>query len=226
MVIADDDPEGFRRPVTPELVPPAPEPVATTTGLHAVVESVLDGAVRGAVEDPMPLYDAHDVRMHVQTPVAPGMTTFVVPALARLTRRWGNRVVNVGSRLSFSLKALLATVPPLATSVTLGTRELHSLASLVVQRLRAEDLPVDHRFVQRVTVNAYVWPGGGRPLAGRTGRPCHASPACGRPVPSPVSARASGPGGPPRRSRPPTCDAPRHLPRRPSRAQPLTSGGG
>ena len=79
MVMADDDPEGFRAPVTPELVPAAPEPAATTTGLHAVVESVLDGAVRGAVADPMPLYDAHDVRMHVQTPVAPGMTTFVVP---------------------------------------------------------------------------------------------------------------------------------------------------
>jgi hypothetical protein len=169
MVMADDDPEGSRAPVTPELVPAAPEAAATTTGLHAVVESVLDGAVRGAVADPMPLYDAHDVRMHVQTPVAPGMTTFVVPALARLTRRWGNRVVNLGSRLSFSLKTLLATVPPLATSVALGTRELHSLASLVVQRLRAEDLPVDHRFVQRVTVNAYVWPGGGRPLASAHG---------------------------------------------------------
>ena len=169
MAMAGDDPEEVRAPVTPELVPPAREPTPTTTGLHGVVESILDSAVRGAVADPMPLYNAHDVRAHVQSPVAPGMTTFVVPALARLGRRWGNRVVNVGSRLSFSVKTLLATVPPLATSVALGTRELHSLASLVVQRLRAEDLPVDPRFVQRVTINAYVWPGGGRPLASAHG---------------------------------------------------------
>ncbi|HEV2311356.1 MAG TPA: hypothetical protein VGU73_12615 [Acidimicrobiia bacterium] len=166
MVIADDDPDGWRAPVTPELVPTAPEPARSTTGLHAVVEGILDSVVARAVSDPMPLHNAHDVRAHVQTPIAPGMTTLVVPALTRLSRRWAGRAVNIGSRLSFSVKTLLTTVPPLATSVALGTRELHSLASLVVQRLRAEGLPVDHRFVQRVTVNAYVWPGGGRPLAG------------------------------------------------------------
>jgi len=165
MVIADDDPERRRAPVTPELVPAARAPAGSTTGLHAVVESVLDSVVARAVADPMDLHTAEDVRAHVQTPIAPGMTTFVVPALARVSRRWANRVVNIGSRLSFSMKTVLATIPPLATSVALGTRELHALASLVVQRLRTEGLPVEHRFVQRVTVNAYVWPGGGRSLA-------------------------------------------------------------
>lgn len=164
MVMADD-PERRLPPVTPELVPAAPAPAGSTTGLHAVVEGILDAVVGRAVADPMDVHTAEDVRAHVQTPVAPGMTTFVVPAVARLSRRWANRVVNVGSRLSFSMKAVLATIPPLATSVALGTRELHALASLVVQRLRTEGLPVEHRFVQRVTVNAYVWPGGGRSLA-------------------------------------------------------------
>ena len=48
--------------------------------------------------------------------------------------------------------------------MTLGSRELHALASFVVNRLDADGIPVDPRFVQRVTVNAYVWPGGGRDL--------------------------------------------------------------
>ena len=166
MATVDDDPDRWRPPHAPELVPARREPPASTTGLHGLVEGVLDAAVGRAVTDPMPVYTADDVRAHVQTPVAPGVTTLVVPAFVRLSRRWGHRVVKVGSRLSFSVKTLLAAVPPLATSVALGTRELHALASLVVQRLRAEGLPVDHRFVQRVAVNAYVWPGGGRPLGG------------------------------------------------------------
>jgi hypothetical protein len=169
MVIADDDPDAWRTPVTPELVPPARQPPRSTTGLHAVVEGILDAVVGRAVVDPMPLHRAEEVRAHVQSPVGPGMTTVVVPALARLSRRWANRAVHVGSRLSFPVKTLLTAVPPVATSVALGTRELHALASLVVQRLRAEGLPVDRRFVQRVTVNAYVWPGGGRPLGGAHG---------------------------------------------------------
>jgi hypothetical protein len=91
----------------------------------------------------------------------------VVPAVARLAGRWSDRVLRLGSRLSFPAKALLAAVPPLAGSLALGARELHVLASLVVNRLRAEGHPIDRRFVQRVTVNAYVWPGGGRPAGPR-----------------------------------------------------------
>jgi len=72
--------------------------------------------------------------------------------------------VRLGSKVSFSVKALLAAVPPITSSVTLGTRELHVLASFVVNRLRAAGVEVDRRFVQRVTVNAYVWPRGGREL--------------------------------------------------------------
>ncbi len=150
--------------------PPAPvgmawlDPPAWAGSLHGFVEAVLDVAVRRAVEEPLPVHTAADVREAAQAPSGVGLTTFVVPAVARFAGRWSKRVVKLGSRLSFSVKALLQAVPPLATSATLGTRELHALASLVVNRLRAEGLPVDRRFVQRVTVNAYVWPGGGRPL--------------------------------------------------------------
>ncbi len=121
-------------------------------------------AVSRAVADPLPVVTADDVRAAVQGPANATVTAFVAPAVAGVARRVSNRVMTVGSRVSFSVKALLAAVPPLTTSVTLGTRELHALASLVVNRLRAAELPVDRRFVQRVTVNAYVWPGGGQDL--------------------------------------------------------------
>jgi len=140
------------------------EPPSWTASLHGFVEAVLDVAVRRAIEEPLAVHTAADVRAAARAPVGAGVTTFVVPALVRFAGRWTKGVVKLGSKFSFSVKALLQAVPPLATSVTLGTRELTALASLLVNRLRAEGLPVDRRFVQRVTVNAYVWPGGGRPL--------------------------------------------------------------
>jgi hypothetical protein len=139
-------------------------PGALAQQLHGAVESILDAAVNRAITDPLPVHNAADVRAAIRTPAGAGVTTMVVPALASATRRWTRRIETVGSRLSFTVKALLAAVPSLASSVTLGTRELHALASLVVNRLRDEGLPVDRRFVQRVAVNAYVWPAGGRPL--------------------------------------------------------------
>jgi hypothetical protein len=132
--------------------------------LHGVVEAILDAAVRRAVEDPLPVHTAADVRAAARAPVPAGLTTLVVPAVARVAGRWSTRVVSLGSRVSFSVKALLAAVPPLASSLAVGTRELHALGSLVVNRLRAAGHPVEPRFVQRVTVNAYAWPGGGRTL--------------------------------------------------------------
>jgi hypothetical protein len=132
--------------------------------LHGAVESILDAAVGRALTDPLPVHNADDVAAAVRAPAGAGMTTMVVPVLAGATRRWSRRIETVGSRLSFTVKALLAAVPSLASSVTLGTRELHALASLVVNQLRDEGLPVDRRFVQRVAVNAYVWPAGGRAL--------------------------------------------------------------
>jgi len=150
--------------------PPVPtgmawlDPPAWAGNLHGFVEVLLDVAVRRAVENPMPVKTADDVRDASRAPTGAGITTFVVPAIARVAGRWTKGAARIGSKLSFSVKALLQAVPPLAASVTIGTRELHALASLVVNRLRAAGLPVDRRFVQRVTVNAYVWPSGGRPL--------------------------------------------------------------
>jgi hypothetical protein len=160
--------------MTLEQPRPEPPPVPTGMGwldppawagsLRGLVEAVLDVTVRRAVEDPLPVKSADDVRAAARAPTGTGVTTVVVPALVRFAGRWTKGVVRIGSKLSFSVKALLQALPPLAASVTVGTRELHALASLVVNRLRADGLPVDRRFVQRVTVNAYVWPGGGRPL--------------------------------------------------------------
>jgi hypothetical protein len=140
------------------------DPATWIPSLLSLVEDVLDTVVNRAVAEPLPVHNAADVRDALEGPTGTGVTTFVVPALAQVTKRWSGRVASLGSKLSFTVQALLTAVPPLATSVTVGSRELHALASLVVNRLRAEGLPVDRRFVQRVTVNAYVWPSGGHAL--------------------------------------------------------------
>ena len=143
---------------------PRVDVAALGPAIQGVVEQALDTVVQRAVTEPLDVHNADDVRAAVQGPANAPLTTFVAPALAGVAKRFSNRVVRVGSKVSFSVKALLAAVPPLASSVTLGHRELHALASLVVNRLRAAGLPVDRRFVQRLTVNAYVWPGGGKDL--------------------------------------------------------------
>jgi hypothetical protein len=137
---------------------------AVGPAIQGVVEQALDRVVTRAVADPLAVHSPDDVRAALESHSSPSIPTFVAPALAGVAKRVSNRVVSLGSKMSFSVKALLAALPPLASSVTLGTRELHTLASFVVNRLRVADVPVDHRFVQRVTVNAYVWPGGGRDL--------------------------------------------------------------
>lgn len=149
----------------PATATPGPQPGASLIdNLTGLAENVLDNVVGKAVVDPLDVRTADDVRAAVKAPTAAGATTFVLPALAGAARRWSGRVEKIGSRMSLTMKALLTAVPPLATSVTLGMREMHVLTSLVVHRMREEGLPVDRRFVQRVTVNAYVWPAGGRAL--------------------------------------------------------------
>ena len=137
---------------------------AVVPAIQGVVEQALDTVVTRAVAEPLPVHSPDDVRAALEGPSAFTVTTFVAPALTGVAKRFSNRVVRLGSKVSFSVKALLAAVPPIASSVTLGTRELHVLASFVVNQLRAADVEVDRRFVQRVTVNAYVWPRGGREL--------------------------------------------------------------
>ncbi len=132
--------------------------------IQGVVEQALDTVVARAVTEPLAVHSPDDVRAALEGPSAFTVTTFVAPALTGVAKRFSNRVVRLGSKVSFSVKALLAAVPPIASSVTLGTREIHVLASFVVNRLRAAGVPVDRRFVQRITVNAYVWPRGGRDL--------------------------------------------------------------
>jgi len=132
--------------------------------IQGVVEQALDTVVTRAVAEPLPVHSPDDVRAALEGPSAFTVTMFVAPAPTGVAKRFSNRVVRLGSKVSFSVKALLAAVPPIASSVTLGTRELHVLASFVVNQLRAADVEVDRRFVQRVTVNAYVWPRGGREL--------------------------------------------------------------
>jgi hypothetical protein len=137
---------------------------AVGPAIQGAVEQALDRVVTRAVAEPLEVHSPEDVRAAVEGQSSLSIPTFVAPALTGVAKRLSSRAVSLGSKMSFSVKALLAALPPLTSSVTLGTRELHALASFVVNRLRAADVPVDPRFVQRVTVNAYVWPSGGRDL--------------------------------------------------------------
>jgi hypothetical protein len=132
--------------------------------VEGMVEQVLDTVVGRAMAEPLPVHTPEEVRAAVEGGSGGTVTAFMAPAVTGIAKRFSNRVVTLGSKMSFSVKALLAAVPPLTSSVTLGTREFHALASFVVNRLRAADLPVERRFVQRLTVNAYAWPGGGHDL--------------------------------------------------------------
>lgn len=137
---------------------------AVGPAIQDVVEQVLDTVVARAVAEPLPVHSPDEVRAAVEGSSGGTVTAFMAPALTGIARRFSNRVVSLGSKMSFSVKALLAALPPLTSSVTLGHRELHALASYVVNRLGAVGVPIDRRFVQRVTINAYAWPGGGHDL--------------------------------------------------------------
>lgn len=119
------------------------------------VEALLVKVVQAAVDDPYPVHTAEDVMDHIERdghqPAFGGALLLAIVARSR-------RMLKVGGRaVPLAVVAKLGT--DLVTSFRLGAYELELLASLVVQRLRDDGLPVDPVTVQRITVNAYVRPG-------------------------------------------------------------------
>lgn len=118
------------------------------------VETLLDRVVARAVTDPLDVHSVDDVRACLaDAPGGAGGAAAWVTALAGRTKR----------TLSFRGRAIPLTMAAklgseAVGSFRLGAYELEILASLLVQRLRAANLAVEPRAVQRVTVNAYVWP--------------------------------------------------------------------
>jgi hypothetical protein len=135
------------------------------------VERLLDAVIGAAIAEPVPVSDPEEVveRLRAEAPAAmrgarsaggfPGLPAGAVP--------WAKLAAMVAARSKRSLRFGRRAVPvavattmgrELVSSFRLGALELEVLASLLVNRLRAEGLPVDPRFVQRVTVNAYLDP--------------------------------------------------------------------
>jgi hypothetical protein len=118
------------------------------------VETLLDRVVARAVADPLDVHTVDDVRERLgEAPTGSGSAAAWVTALAGRTKR---TVSLRGRAIPLTVATKLGTEA--VTSFRLGAYELEVLASLLVHRLREAGLPADARAVQRVTVNAYVWP--------------------------------------------------------------------
>jgi hypothetical protein len=125
-------------------------PAAATEAL----EQLLDRIVKSAIEQPIPVFSAADVRHRLETEGhAPPVGGALFLALAARSKR----SLKVGKR-AVPLAVAAKIGADVASSFRLGAFELELLASLVVNRLRKAGMPVDPRLVQRITVNAYLSP--------------------------------------------------------------------
>jgi len=119
------------------------------------LEHLLDRIVKSAVEQPVPVYSAADVRHRLETEGHPppygGALFFAIAARSRKSLKVGKRAVPIAVAAKLGADVV--------GSFRLGAFELELLASLVVNRLRKAGMPVDPRLVQRITVNAYLAPG-------------------------------------------------------------------
>jgi hypothetical protein len=118
------------------------------------LEHLLDRIVKSAIEQPVPVFSAADVRHRLDTEGHPppygGALFFAIAARSRKTLKVGKRAVPLAVAAKLGADAV--------GSFRLGAFELELLASLVVNRLRKAGMPVDPRLVQRITVNAYLAP--------------------------------------------------------------------
>jgi hypothetical protein len=118
------------------------------------LEQLLDRIVKSAMDQPVPVFSAADVRHRLETeghaPPVGGAVFLALAARSRRTLKVGKRAVPIAVAAKIGADVV--------SSFRLGAFELELLASLVVNRLRKAGLPVDPRLVQRITVNAYLAP--------------------------------------------------------------------
>jgi hypothetical protein len=127
------------------------------------VETLLDRLVARAVDDPLDVHSVDDARARLEeAPRGAGGTATWVAALAGRTKR---TISFRGRAIPLTMAAKLGS--EVVASFRLGAYELEVLASLLVHRLRDAGRTVDPRTVQRLTVNAYVWPRRGADVARR-----------------------------------------------------------
>ena len=132
----------------------APRPRGLPEAATTQVETLLDRVVTRAVDDPLDVHTVDDARALLdEAPKGTGGTAAWLAALAGRTKR---TVSFRGRVVPLTMAAKLGS--EVVASFRLGAYELEVLASLLVHRLRDADLEIDPRAVQRVTVNAYVWP--------------------------------------------------------------------
>jgi hypothetical protein len=131
---------------------------ATPDVLTEAVDRLLDLTVASAAEHPIDVHTPDEAAQRVAESWSAGRANPAGLVAGWLASRWATRTLRIGKRFSLPVSAVLTAVPPLALSWKRGTLELRVLASYVVNRLRAEGVEVDERFVQRITVNTYCWP--------------------------------------------------------------------
>ncbi len=130
---------------------------ATPGALQELGAQALDLAVQRALRAPLAVDSADDVARLLRARPADtkGATGLV---LGWLSGRLASRVLKIGTRFSIPMRVVMMAVPPLVQALRHGAYEVHALASLVVNRAKAEGVAIDARAVRRLVLGAYLWP--------------------------------------------------------------------
>jgi hypothetical protein len=125
---------------------------------RAAIENLLDKLTQSVVTNPLDVHTAHDARRRIDdTAASVGGAAAIVGAPWLLRRVLGffrrGRVMPSA--------AVIAAAATTLTAVTVGVQHIYVLASLLVQRLRADGHRVDPAFVRRVAVALYLDPAAG-----------------------------------------------------------------
>jgi hypothetical protein len=122
----------------------------------AAVDALLDRLTQSVLENPLDVHTAREARRRIDDSAASvGGAAAVVGApwlLQRVTKFFKRGRVMPSA-------AMIAAAATTLTAVTVGAQHLYVLASLLVQRMRAEGHRVDPAFVRRVAVALYLDPG-------------------------------------------------------------------
>jgi hypothetical protein len=122
------------------------------------IDALLDRLMRSVVDAPLDVRDADAARRRIDeltTNVGNTATVLGAPWLVNQVMRFVRRGKVMPSA------AMITAAATTLTAITMGVAHLRVLASLLVQRLRAEDLRVDPAFVRRVAVALYLDPAAG-----------------------------------------------------------------
>ena len=176
-VEAELEREGFWGAVATKVKSGTTSVIAVPTKTRDKVAELVEASLERIYANPMPVPNAdtaatlldeigEDSTGRETSKQVAGTLAALGPVLTRLARgsgriasvaAAGTKLVPTGRAIALSTTAALGAIR-IGTSTRVGTRELQVLASYLVTRLRDAGLSVDRRFVEQVTIRAYLDP--------------------------------------------------------------------